>query len=75
MIGSIRRAFITKRQRSVGDALDPAPQLKDATEGLTVRALRRSSSGSRLLAISALALTCGLFANPTSATRSGFGQF
>jgi hypothetical protein len=73
MIGSIRRAFISKKQRNVGDALKPAPQLKDATEGLTARARRRSSSGSSLLAISALALTCGLVGNAPSSQAAEYG--
>ncbi len=63
MIGRIRRAFISKRQHNVGGAPDATLRLTDATEGVSGQTCRRFSC-SRLWAISALALSCGLFANP-----------
>ena len=66
MTASIRRAFISKIQR-IGES-----QLKEATGGLTERTRRRSSSGSRLVGVGALALSCSLF---TSAPSSQAAEY
>lgn len=68
MTESIRRALISRGQCSARDARKPFNDPLEvtragATAGHKRRRRKRFSSGSTLGAISALALTCGLFAN------------
>jgi len=72
MIGSIRRALISKSRCSARDARQSFKKAAVAKAPLTTGGRERFSSRSRLLAISALALTCGLFASAPSAQAAEY---